>query len=70
MRQTQNQVKYAATVKSEQPRNNIMLLSCLIVSHYSVYEQLFKTSDILSFFKGICVGHSSTFFGHFGCHKP
>ena len=36
----------------------------------SVYEKLFKTSDIKSVFKGICVGHSSTFSGHFGCHRP
>ena len=36
----------------------------------SVYEQLFKTSDIMSVFKRICVGHSSTFYGYFGCHKP
>ena len=30
----------------------------------SVYEKLFKTSDIMSVFKGFCVGHSSTFSGH------
>ena len=37
---------------------------------YSVYEKLFKTSDIMYSFKGIYVGHSSTFSGHFACHKP
>ena len=38
--------------------------------HISVYEKLVQTSDIMSVFKGIYVGHSSTFSGHFGCHKP
>ena len=36
----------------------------------SVYEKLLKTSDIMSDFQGIYVGHSSTFSGHFRCHKP
>ena len=36
---------------------------------HSVYEKLFKTSDIMSVFTGIRVGHSSRFSGHFGCHK-